>query len=229
MKRITTAIFLLAFIAGSCQKPIDTIRVQRLLVDTGAYGTKIPVLRTILEVREKHNTIEGSIDPGFYVGMKWSDYYRHITYLTLGKHNIPVTWLIYETEQLASAEPEKPPPAPDPGMILGALTDTGITSFVFRTGGDSVLRVDTAQHLTSYLYTGLSVDTINVYSRSDTAEVIRFVTNTTPSTFWRHVDHRPVAMVLLQVWSRNTWTIPTYYILPSRKPLPKYLRVWENR
>lgn len=229
MKRITTTIFLLAFIAGSCQKPIDTIRVQRLVVDTGAYITKIPVLRTILEVREQHNTSEGCIDPGIYIGVKWNDYYRHITYLTLGKHKIPGTWLVYETERLVDDEPEKPAPPPDPGLILGALPDTGITSFVFRTGGDSVLRVDTAQYLTNYLYTVRSMDTMNVYSRSDTTEVIRFVTNTTPSTFCRHVDHRPVPMVLLQVWSRNSWTIPPFYLLPSRKPLPPYLRVWENR
>lgn len=226
MKRITTAIFLLAFIAGSCQKPIDTIRVQRLVVDTGAYGTKIPVLRTILEVREKHNTSEGCIDPGFYIGMKWSDYYRHITYLTERKHKISGTWLVYEAERLASAEPEKPAPASDSGMILGSLTDTGITSFVFRTGGDSVLRVDTSQHLTSYLYTARSPRTLQLFSGSDTTEVIRFVTNTTPSTCWRHVDHRPVPMVLLQV---RDWILPYTYLLPSRKPLPKYLRVWENR
>lgn len=110
--KLTFLVFaFLATATASAQHPLDTIQVQRLVVDTTTPPTsRAPRLKQILEVREKHNEAEGVMDPGMCGGCVYHDYYRHIKYLTSFRGPIPFGWVVFEGQILAEAEPVPIPP-----------------------------------------------------------------------------------------------------------------------
>lgn len=128
-------------------RKLDTIDVWRMVCDTTpGFGHGVKMMG-ITEVRESHNEAEGVIDPGFYLGKAWHDYWRHLKYLTAGGHHLPKGMVVIETDAyLANQEPEyavtpDPPPPPDTshvtwGNIISyisldtAMLSTGITTVV---------------------------------------------------------------------------------------------------
>lgn len=134
-------------------RKLDTIDVWRMVCDTTpgfGHGVKLMGLK---EVRESYNEAEGVIDPGFYLGKVWHDYWRHLKYLTAAGRCLPKGMAVIETDAfLANQEPEyavtpDAPPAPDTGHLfsLGAPgtyflpghIDTAATWYY----GDSITRM----------------------------------------------------------------------------------------
>lgn len=60
----------------------------------------------------------------------------------------------------------------------------------------------------------------------DTVEVARLISNTLKSTFWRPVDHFPIARTLYQIKNQKGETIG--YLNRKKQPLPAYWKIWEN-
>lgn len=48
------------------------------------------------EIREKHNTSEGIIDPMIYANANYVDYWQHITFLDLNKNPFPSNIIIWQ-------------------------------------------------------------------------------------------------------------------------------------
>jgi hypothetical protein len=120
-------------------RQLDTIDVWRMVCDTTpgfGHGVK---LMGIKEVREMHNEAEGVIDPGFYFGRTWHDYWKHLKYLTQGGHRLPKGMVVIEREDFsANEEPEYSvtldPPQPldrsDSISFGGAIRFTIDTAFM---------------------------------------------------------------------------------------------------
>lgn len=98
---------LLATATALAQHPLDTIRVQCLVVDTSsnllAPFPRPARLLSLLAVRELHNTSEGSIDPGICPSC-WNYYWKHIRYLTVLRAPVPFGWVVFEGTTLQDAD-----------------------------------------------------------------------------------------------------------------------------
>ena len=120
------AILLLCAVFCQAQRQLDTLRVMILVSDTtkekvqycceedtppdNLVGTTIITKsgyknvydynvywRWGYSVREKHNTIEGIIDPYFYQGVKYEDYWVHLFYLNYKKERFPATVVVWKS------------------------------------------------------------------------------------------------------------------------------------
>ena len=120
------AILLLCAVFCQAQRQLDTIRVMVLVCDTTKekvqycceedtlqdnLGGNTIILKTGYKnvydynvywrfgysVREKHNTIEGVIDPYFYHGVKYEDYWVHLFYLNYKKERFPSTVVVWQS------------------------------------------------------------------------------------------------------------------------------------
>lgn len=100
MKSKLLIALLLASATCFAQHPLDTIRVQRLVVDTSsnllAPFPRPARLMPLLEVRELHNEKEGYPNWEDCFNCTWSDYHKHLWYLTRLKAPIPFGWVVLE-------------------------------------------------------------------------------------------------------------------------------------
>jgi len=100
MIKITLILLVALIISSPCfSQKRDTVTVIICYIDTSLYfGGPIKWTR-VLEVREKHNTSEGVIDPGFYGAGHFQDYYKHIAYLhRLDTAILDKKWLIFKPQ-----------------------------------------------------------------------------------------------------------------------------------
>lgn len=101
----------LLLVAATCfgQHPLDTIRVQRLVVDTSsnllAPFPRPARLVSLLEVRELHNEAENVNDPFSCANCLYKLYYKHIRYLTVLRAPIPFGWVVFEGTILQETDP----------------------------------------------------------------------------------------------------------------------------
>lgn len=64
--------------------------------------------------------------------------------------------------------------------------------------------------------------------QADTFQVCRIISNTTPSNWWRKVDHRPYAVILYAVVKPEWNNVVIEYLDSKKHPLKPWIRVWEN-
>lgn len=99
MVKLTIAL-LLTTATALAQHPLDTIGVQRLVVDTSsnllAPFPRPARLMPLLEVRELHNEKEDNPYWANCFNCTWSDYHKHLWYLTRLKAPIPFGWVVFE-------------------------------------------------------------------------------------------------------------------------------------
>lgn len=86
---------LLLFPLNSIAQRLDTIPVILYVSDTVPIYPKNPfsipsviIQIKAFEVVEIKNTADGVIDPGFYAGADWHDYYEHVAYLNNQKKSL---------------------------------------------------------------------------------------------------------------------------------------------
>lgn len=60
----------------------------------------------------------------------------------------------------------------------------------------------------------------------DTA--VFFISNETPSNWWRHVDHNPFPRVLIRVYQPGGYTTYLKKLKHGWSPLPPYYKIWNN-
>lgn len=194
--------------------PVDTNVVFRQVCDTLPERNAPVRGRHLLEVRERHNTSEGQVDPGFCPSC-WHDYWKHIKYLTLEKKRIPKTWVVIETIKEHDRETVKAPKYSPPDKAYEGLIDSA--SILGIASGNLSFSMDSGS-LKNYILVG------NYYT--DTILVVRDVTNETPSSWWRHVSHRPVRCILYAIHQLGKLE---RYLDRRKRPLPGYLKVWPNQ
>ncbi len=91
----------LMFVCGSCYgQKMDTVKAMILYCDTTeTFGWDVVKWGYGYSVREKHNTGDGSIDPGMSPGM-YFDYWQHIYYLDLRKNPLPNNIVVWQSKPL---------------------------------------------------------------------------------------------------------------------------------
>lgn len=104
---------LLTTATAMAQHPLDTIRVQRLVVDTSS-NLSVPFPRparlvSLLEVREQHDDKEGNPYWSDCMNCKWGYNHKHLRYLTSFRTPIPFGWVVFEGTFLQEADPVPPP------------------------------------------------------------------------------------------------------------------------
>lgn len=126
----------LLLVAATCfaQHPLDTIRVQRLVVDTSsnllAPFPRPARLVSLLEVRELHNSREGNPYWADCGGCTWPDYRKHLRYLTVLRAPIPFGWVVFEyltlidEDPVAKVQPHNWPLKIDSAAIIRSSGDT---------------------------------------------------------------------------------------------------------
>lgn len=139
MKRLFLAALLPAALSSSAQskspkyaRQLDTVAVWRMVADTGAYAygthgpkdSRLPRYRKLLEMRERHSTSEDVRYPWDCMNCHFTDYWKHLRYLTLEKAPKPYSWVVIEGTVLGEDEPEiavEPAPEPEDSIPDGVL------------------------------------------------------------------------------------------------------------
>lgn len=138
MKQLFLAALLLTALTTTAQpkspkyaRQLDTVPVWRMVADTGAYAygthgpkdSRLPRYRKLLEVRDQHNESEDVPYPWDCMNCHYTNYWKHLRYLTLEKAPKPYRWVVIEGVVLGENEPEiAAAPAPVDTFIGGAVS-----------------------------------------------------------------------------------------------------------
>jgi hypothetical protein len=182
--------------------------------------------KALLEVWEKHNTADGIFDAAACIGCNYYDYWEHITYLLPWKAPLPFSWKVLSENSLEKdQEPEMKEPQGEIGKTQNILNSWNImprsSSEMGENPGDTLTTLSTGR----LYYFGNKDSAVGweKWNKPDTIQVIRMVSDTRPSLWWRSVNHAP--------WPQVVWMIADHrsnirYLNWKKKPFPQYMKIW---